>query len=118
MGSYSYGQREPQDAVVRLGIRECMMCRVLGQHVVGSKWILDHRLVSKTESGGPVASSKTVNWYDMTLMDEENRLSDQSATEVARGSSSSKGAAIAAAADLMGSEIDPGGDTFLAKREC
>jgi len=76
-----------QDAVVRLGIRECMMCRVLGQHVVGSKWILDHRLVSKTKSGGPVASSKTVNWYDMTLMDEENRLSDQSATEVARGSS-------------------------------
>jgi hypothetical protein len=50
----------------------------------------------------------------MTLMDEENRVSDQSATKVAGGSSSSKGAAV----DLMWSEIDPGGDTFLAKREC
>jgi hypothetical protein len=37
--------------------------------------------------------------------------------EVAGMSSSSEGAATAAA-DLMGSEIDPGGDTSLAKREC
>jgi hypothetical protein len=45
----------------------------------------------------------------------------QSATEVAGGSSSSKGAATSAA-DLIGSEIDPGGgssrSTFIAKREC
>jgi hypothetical protein len=108
------------DATVRLGIREGMMYRVLGQPVVGSKGILDRRSVSETESSGPVASSKTVksvSWYDMTLMDEENRLSDQSATEVAGGSSSSEGATTTTT-DLMGSEIDPGGDTFLAKREC
>jgi hypothetical protein len=47
--------------------------------------------------------------------------SNQSVAEVAGGSSSSEGAVIAAA-DLMGSEIDPGGgsskSTFLAKREC
>jgi hypothetical protein len=68
-----------------------------------------------------VASSKavkSVSWYDMTLMDEENRISDQSAAEVAGGSSSLEGAATVAAADLMGSKIDLGGDTFLAKREC
>jgi hypothetical protein len=52
----------------------------------------------------------------MTLMDEQSRISDQSATEVAGGSSSSEGAATAIATDLMGSEIDPGGDTSLAKR--
>jgi hypothetical protein len=81
---------DTQDAAVRLGIREGMMYRVLGQPVVGSKGILDRR-------------------------------SDQSAAEVAGGSSSSEGAATAAA-DLMGSKIDPGGgssrSTFLAKREC
>jgi alkyl hydroperoxide reductase subunit AhpF len=107
------------DAAVRLGIREGMMYKVMGQHVVESKGILDHRSVSETESSGRVASHKTakpVNWYDMTLMDEESRLSDQSATEIAGESSSSEGAATAA--DVMGSEIDPGGDTFLAKREC
>jgi hypothetical protein len=70
------------------------------------------------ESSGRVASSKTVNWYDMTLMDEQSRISNQSATEVAGGSSSSEGAATATTADLMGSEIDPGGDTSLTKREC
>jgi hypothetical protein len=32
-----------------------------------------------------VASSKTVNWYDMTLMDEQSRISYQSAAEVAGG---------------------------------
>jgi hypothetical protein len=43
--------------------------------------------VSETESSGLVASSKTVktvNWYDMTLMDEENWLPDQSAAEGSR----------------------------------
>jgi hypothetical protein len=80
---------DTQDAAVRLGIREGMMYRVLGQPVVGSKGILDRR-------------------------------SDQSAVEVAGGSSSSEGAATTT--DLMGSEIDPRGgssrSTFLAKREC
>jgi hypothetical protein len=60
---------------------------------------------------------KKVSWYDLTLMEEQSRTSDQSATEVAGMSSSSEGAATATA-DLMGSEIDPGGDTSLAKREC
>jgi hypothetical protein len=83
------------DATVRLGIREGMMYRVLGQLVVGSKGILDQRSLSVAESCGRVASSKTaksVSWYDMTLMDEQSRISDQSATEVAGGSSSSEGA--------------------------
>jgi trimethylamine:corrinoid methyltransferase-like protein len=78
------------DAVVRLGIREGMIYRLMRQLVVGSKVILDCR-------------------------------SDQSAMEVAGGSSSSEGAAIAAT-NLMGLEIDPEGgsfrSTFLAKREC
>jgi hypothetical protein len=58
----------------------------------GSKGILDQRLVSVVESSGRVTSSKTVSWYDLTLMDEQSRISDQSATEVAGGSSSSEGA--------------------------
>jgi hypothetical protein len=110
---------DTQDAAVRLGIREGMMYRVLGQPVVGSKGILDQRSVSVAESCGRVASSKTaksVSWYDLTLMEEPSRTSDQSATEVAGMSSSSEGAATTT--DLMGSEIDPGGDTSLAKREC
>jgi hypothetical protein len=112
---------DTQDAIVRLGIRENMMYKVLGQPVVGSKGILDCRSVSKTESSELVTPSKivkTVNWYDMTLMDEENWLPNQSVAEVARGSSNSAGAVIAVAADLMSSEIDPRGDTCLAKREC
>jgi hypothetical protein len=106
---------------MRLGIREGMLYRLLGQPVVESKGTLDQRSMPKTESGGRVASSKTaksVSWYDMTSMDEENRLSDQNAAEVVRGSSSSKGVATAAIAYLKGSEVDPSGDTFLAKREC
>jgi hypothetical protein len=51
-------------------------------------------------------------------MDEQSNTSDQSATEVAGGSSSSEGAATTTTTDLIGSEIDPGGDTSLAKREC
>jgi hypothetical protein len=111
---------DTQDAAVRLGIREGMMYRVLGQPVVGSKVILDQRSVSVAESCGRVASSKTaksVSWYDLTLMEEPSRTSDQSATEVAGMSSSSEGAATTTT-ELMGSEIDPGGDTSLAKREC
>jgi hypothetical protein len=104
------------DAAMRLGIREGMMYKVLGQPIVGSKEILDQRSVS-VESSGRVASSKTQSWYDMTLMDEESRISDQSAAEVAGGSSSSEGAATTTTVS-MGSEIDPGGDTSLAKREC
>jgi hypothetical protein len=50
-----------QDAAMRLGIREGMMYRVLGQRVVGSKGILDCRSVSKTKLSGPVASSKAVS---------------------------------------------------------
>jgi hypothetical protein len=46
------------------------MYKVSGQHIVGSKEILDQRLVSETESSGRVASSKTVSWYDMEIMDE------------------------------------------------
>jgi hypothetical protein len=81
---------DTQDAAVRFGIKEGMLYRVLGQPVVGSKGILDHR-------------------------------SDQSAAEIAGGSSSSDGE-VTAAANLMGSEIDPregsSKSTFLAKREC
>jgi hypothetical protein len=62
--------------------------------------------------------SGTIGWYDMTLVDEQNNASDQSATEVAGGSSGSEGATIAATTDLIGSKIDPGGNTFLTKREC
>jgi hypothetical protein len=47
------------DATVRLGIRQGMMYRVLGQPVVGFKGILDQRSVSVAESCGRVASSKT-----------------------------------------------------------
>jgi hypothetical protein len=61
--------------------------------------------------GQPVVGSKGIL----------DRRSDQSATEVARGSSSSEGAATSTT-DLMGSEIDLGGgssrSTFLTKREC
>jgi hypothetical protein len=95
------------DATVRLGIRQGMMYRVLGQPVGGSRGILDQRSVSKK-----------VSWYDLTLMDEQSNTSDQSATEVAGGSSGSEGAATTTTTDLIGSEIDPGGDTSLAKREC
>jgi hypothetical protein len=61
--------------------------------------------------GKPVVGSKGIL----------DRRSDQSATKVVEGSSISKGAATTAA-DLMRSEVDPGGGsskgTFLAKREC
>jgi hypothetical protein len=83
-----------------------MMYRVLGQPIVGSKGILDQRSVLET-----------VRWYDMTLMDEQSRISDQSTAEVAGMSSSLKGAATTTTY-FMRSEIDLGGDTFLAKREC
>jgi hypothetical protein len=76
---------------MRLGIREGMMYRVLGQLVVGSKGILDQRSVSVVESSGRVASSKTISWYDMILMDEKSMISNQSATKVAGGSSSFRG---------------------------
>ena len=95
------------DTAVRLGIRQGMMYMALGQPVGGSRGILDQRSVSKK-----------VNWYDLTLMDEQNNTSDQSATEVAGGSSGSEGAPTTAATNLIGSEIDHGGDTSLTKREC
>jgi hypothetical protein len=72
------------DATVRLGIRQGMMYRVLGQPVGGSREILDQRSVSKK-----------VSWYDLTLMEEPSRASNQSATELAWMSSISEGAAIA-----------------------
>jgi hypothetical protein len=81
-----------------------MMYSVLGQPVGGSKGILDQR-----------SMSKKVNWYDLTLMAEWNSTSNQSAAEVESGSSGSEGAA---AADLIGLEIDPSGDTSFTKREC
>jgi len=62
--------------------------------------------------------SEIVSLYDMTLMDEQSRRLDQSATKVAGGSSNSKGATIATTTDLMGSKIDLGGDTFLPKTAC
>jgi hypothetical protein len=62
--------------------------------------------------------SRTVSWYDMTPVDHQNNTSNQSAAEVARGSSGLEGAATTAATDFIGSEIDPGGDTYLAKRDC
>jgi hypothetical protein len=77
------------DAAVRLGIRQGMMYKVLGQHVGGSKGILDQRSVSNK-----------VKWYDSTLMVERNSTLDQSAAEVG-GSSDSEGAATAT--DLIGS---------------
>jgi hypothetical protein len=61
--------------------------------------------------------AKCVSWYDLTLMEESSKTSYQSATEVAGMSSSSKGASKTAT-DLMGSKIDPGGDTSLTNREC
>jgi hypothetical protein len=90
---------------------------VLGQHVVGSKGILDQSSMPVAKSSGRVVSSKTVNWYDLTLKEEKSRTSDQSAAEVAGMSSSLEGKATATA-DLMESEIDPGRDTSLTKREC
>jgi hypothetical protein len=49
---------DTQDATMRLGIREGMMYRVLGQPVVGSKGILDRRLdQSATEVVGGSSSS-------------------------------------------------------------
>ena len=53
------------DATMRLGIREGMMYKELGQPVVGSKGILDQR-----------SMPETVNWYDMILMDGQRRISD------------------------------------------
>jgi hypothetical protein len=105
------------DATVRLGIGKGMMYRVLEQPIVGSKVILDQKSVSMAKSSGREASSKTDSWYDLTLMDEQSRRSDQSVVEVVGMSFSSKGAATTAAY-LMGSEIDPSGDTSLTKREC
>jgi hypothetical protein len=64
------------DATMRLGIRKDMMYRVLGQPVVGFKGILDQQSVSIVESSGREASSKTVSWYDLTLMEEQNRTLD------------------------------------------
>jgi hypothetical protein len=61
--------------------------------------------------GQPVVGSKGIL----------DRMSNQSATEVAGGSSSSE-RTTTMATDLMGLEIDPGGGsskiTFLTKREC
>ena len=97
-----------------------MLYRVLGQPVVGSKGILDHRLVSVEETCGRVVSSKTskyVNWYELTLMEEPSKTSYQSASEVVGMSSSSEGETTTTTY-LMGSDIDPGGDTSLFKREC
>ena len=54
----------------------------------------------------------------MTLMDEQSRRSDQSAAEVAGMPFSSEGVTTATTTDLMGSKIDPGGDTSLVKRAC
>jgi hypothetical protein len=100
-------ERAALDATVRLGIRQGMMYRLLGQPVCGSRGSLDQRSVSRT-----------VSWYDMTLVDEKNSTLDQSAAKVAGASSSSEEAATAVATDLIGSKIDPSGDTSLAKREC
>jgi hypothetical protein len=69
------------DAVVRLGIKQGLMYRVLGQPVGGSREILDQR-----------SMLKKVSWYDLTLMAEWKNTSDQSAIEVVGGSSGSEGA--------------------------
>jgi hypothetical protein len=52
-------KRVALDATVRLGIKQGMMYRVLGQPAGGSGGILDHR-----------SMLKKVSWYDLTLMDE------------------------------------------------
>jgi hypothetical protein len=62
--------------------------------------------------------SKKFNWYDLTLMYDKRSTSDKSAIEVVGGSSGSNGEATIATTYLIGSEIDAGGDTSLAKREC
>jgi hypothetical protein len=67
------------DAAMRLGIKQGMMYRMLGQSVGGSMGILDKRSVSKT-----------VSWYDLTLMEDQSRSSDQCAVKVAGMSSRSK----------------------------
>jgi hypothetical protein len=54
----------------------------------------------------------------MTLMDKQCRISNQSAVEVAKMSSSSKGEATAATTDLIRSKIDLGGYTSLGTWEC
>jgi hypothetical protein len=95
------------DAAVRLDIKQGLMYRVLGQPVGGSREILDQR-----------SMLKKVSWYDLTLMAEWKNTSDQSAIEVVGGSSGSEGATTTTTSDFIGSEIDPGGDTSLSKREC
>jgi hypothetical protein len=81
---------DTQDATVRLGIREGMMYRVLGQPVVGSKGILDRRSdQSATEVAGGSSSSEGAATTTTDLM----------GSEIDPGGGSSR-------------------STFLAKREC
>jgi hypothetical protein len=81
---------DTQDATVRLGIREGMMYRVLGQPVVGSKGILDRRSdQSAAEVAGGSSSSEGAATTTTDLM----------GSEIDPGGGSSR-------------------STFLAKREC
>ena len=59
---------------MRLGIREGGLHRLLGQSVVKSKGSLEHGSNSVIE-GEREAAIRRPSWYEMTLMDQECRLS-------------------------------------------
>ena len=62
---------DTQDAIMKLSIRQGTMCRLLGQHVVGSKGILDRGSMLKTKCIGHEDLSsfvRTRSWYEMRLM--------------------------------------------------
>jgi hypothetical protein len=81
---------DTQDAAVRLGIREGMMYRVLGQPVVGSKGILDHR---SDQSAAKIAGGSSSSEGATTT------ATDLMGSKIDPGGGSSR-------------------NTFLAKREC
>ena len=90
------------------------MYKLLGQHIVGSRGSLELKsmLVKEHEA---LLSRPT--WYEMTLMDEERRLSDQSAADVAKKFSSSE-EAVTVVEDLMDPTGCFSGSTFLIKSKC
>ena len=73
---------------MRLGIRDGALYRLLGQPLVKSKGSLDYGSLSVTD-GEREASLNRLTWYEMALMDEENKFLDQSPTQGVGGSSSS-----------------------------
>jgi hypothetical protein len=125
---FIYPEGATPDTSTVLGVRYERLYRLLGQPVIVSNGFLDSESVFVSLTDGCEASSSTVkrlSWYEMTLMEEENRYPGQSSTTEVAGSSISEGAgssssegATTEAEDM----IDHGGgatrSTFLAKREC